>query len=241
MLIYSYTDDSYREYTDSREGVLDPLETIRLGKDVYLYPRNSTTVTPPSCGYKEVATWQNNAWKVEKDYRGDVWYNTKYEAIIINFIGDPHRLELFSPDDLPVCGEFESLIYDNGWKTIKDYRGFTWYTKNREPVLITSIGDPHEQGLISQEELNALPELPKPMPILNPVQIRLQFLTHNVSDTDVETAINSSKLADKQKKQLLAYWYYSLYYLHDNKMLISICTLVGITDIEKEFRIGTEL
>lgn len=72
-----YTFDDTKEYKGVSVTVLDPEETKRQGKEVWLMPPNATTVKPEiKQGYAPV--WNGKAWKQVEDHRGEKgWLNSE--------------------------------------------------------------------------------------------------------------------------------------------------------------------
>ena len=72
MKTYHYNKQT-KEYTHSETAFLDPLETQRQGKAVYLLPANATFVKPISAdGYASV--WNGISWEHIKDNRGQTYW-----------------------------------------------------------------------------------------------------------------------------------------------------------------------
>lgn len=75
MNTYHY-DEHTKEYLRTEKAFLDPLETKRQGKDVYLLPAGATFIEPiPKDGY--AAVWNGEAWEHIEDNRGkEYWLDT---------------------------------------------------------------------------------------------------------------------------------------------------------------------
>lgn len=73
MKVYLY-DEKTKEYLYELEARIDPLESKKQGKDVWLLPANSTFDEPldEKEGY---AVIYDNGWKYIKDYRGKKYIN----------------------------------------------------------------------------------------------------------------------------------------------------------------------
>ncbi len=117
--------------------------------------------------------------------------------------------------------------------TIPDHRGEIWFDANRLPAPIMEPGDPREQGLMTPEELEALP---KPVPLLSPVQLRLHLLARGIDDAAVDAAIASSGLQDVEKKRVAVYWRHALHFDVANPFMQDIGAVLGLADLEAEFR-----
>ena len=76
MKIYKYSENT-KEYLGYMEAYLDPLETAKRGKEVFVIPPYFTTVKPeiPQEGYTMLFNGEN--WKEVEDHRGLTVYNKK--------------------------------------------------------------------------------------------------------------------------------------------------------------------
>jgi hypothetical protein len=69
MKIYHY--DSYtKKFFGSSDARLDPLESEKQGKKIYLMPAFSTTIEPPEIGVNEAAIFDTTkkSWEIKIDY-----------------------------------------------------------------------------------------------------------------------------------------------------------------------------
>lgn len=87
MKLYLY-DEFTKEYVEAIEAYLDPEETRIQGKDVYMYPANSTDVEPPTTVENEVCIFDNDNWVVKADYRGQYKCNEDLEVSLVDCVGD---------------------------------------------------------------------------------------------------------------------------------------------------------
>ncbi len=68
MNVYKY-DEKTKEYTNTETALLDPLETEKQGKEIYLLPANATfDEVPKKTGY--AAVWNGEQWELLEDNRG---------------------------------------------------------------------------------------------------------------------------------------------------------------------------
>lgn len=66
MIFYTY-DEKTKEYTGTQNGFIDPLETKKQGKDVYLVPANSTNIKPtlkPSTD-NDMLVFNGKEWQIK--------------------------------------------------------------------------------------------------------------------------------------------------------------------------------
>lgn len=245
MQLYHFSRDTH-EFTGEFVAPLDPLETDIAGHPVYLRPACATEVPPPACGERQVAVWTGSCWDVRPDHRGETWITTErgeVERVTVGAIGDPHEWGLHHLDDLPKVGDKQVVTWNADAKEfalLPDHRGELWYDAERKPVIVSDVGDPHDIGLISAEELAALPQ---PIPSLSPVQIRLQLLTHGIDDTAVEAAIAASGGDDIDRKRELAYWHYATCYERGHPLVEAIGAALGFShdQLDDEFRAAAKL
>lgn len=74
-------DEKTKEYKSDVKAQLDPLESARVGKDIYLLPANATWDKPtPKDGC--VAVWDNESWNMLEDHRKQEYWlpEDKYGA-----------------------------------------------------------------------------------------------------------------------------------------------------------------
>lgn len=74
-------DEKTKEYKSEVNAQLDPLESARAGKDIYLLPANATWDKPtPKDGC--VAVWNNESWNMLEDHRKQEYWlpEDKYGA-----------------------------------------------------------------------------------------------------------------------------------------------------------------
>lgn len=85
MKIYRYDDEGV--FLTEDEGYLDPEETKKQGKEIYMLPANSTFTAPPKTNNDEIAIFKNGIWRIEKDYRGQYSCNEELNIAIVDYIG----------------------------------------------------------------------------------------------------------------------------------------------------------
>lgn len=69
MNVYKY-DEKTKEYIRTEQAQLDPLETKKQQKNVYLLPANATFAEPPEAQEGFARVWNGEAWKQVEDNRG---------------------------------------------------------------------------------------------------------------------------------------------------------------------------
>lgn len=86
MNAYKFNKET-KEYEGIQEAQLDPIQTEKQKKEVYLLPGNSTFEIPPEKEEGKAIVFENNNWVLKTDYRGKKAYNNK-GLLIIDYIGD---------------------------------------------------------------------------------------------------------------------------------------------------------
>lgn len=111
MIAYKY-DEKTKEYMGTISCQLDPVETRKQGKEVWLHPLLSTFEEPPQAQEGKAIVFENNAWKKKNDYRGKRAYNDE-GLLVIDYIGNLH-----GSDKLLTAKQIECI--DNGTMIWKD-------------------------------------------------------------------------------------------------------------------------
>ena len=96
MIFYTY-DEKTKEYTGTQNAFIDPLETKKQGKKVYLVPANATDKKPLEAKKNQAVIFNDSEWKIVSDYRGKTYY-----------LGtEPHEMKELG--DLPNGATFEPV------------------------------------------------------------------------------------------------------------------------------------
>lgn len=74
MIVYHYDPKTY-ELLNTSVAKIDPLESAKQGKEVYLLPANATSEEPPTAAQNQVARRSGMTWELVADYRGSIYYN----------------------------------------------------------------------------------------------------------------------------------------------------------------------
>lgn len=72
MNIYKYNDNG--EYIGTETALLDPLETKKQQKNIYLLPANATFTAPPEAKEGFARVWTGEAWQEVEDHRGTEYW-----------------------------------------------------------------------------------------------------------------------------------------------------------------------
>lgn len=95
MIFYIY-DEKTKEYTGTQNAFIDPLETKKQGKNVYLVPANATDKKPLKAKENQAVIFNGSEWEIIADYRNKTYYlgTEKYE---MKELGDLPKGATFEP------------------------------------------------------------------------------------------------------------------------------------------------
>lgn len=83
MIAYNYNKVT-GEFSGETDCQIDPLESKKQKKNIYLLPGGATFEKPSEIGENEIQVFENNKWSIKKDYRNIIYYDksTKEKHII---------------------------------------------------------------------------------------------------------------------------------------------------------------
>ena len=102
-----------KEYEGIQQAQLNPIQTEKQGKDVYLLPINSTFEIPPEKEEGKAIVFENDNWSLKTDYRGKKAYNNE-GLLIISYIGDLKGSDKLLTEEQIEGIENGTLIWKNG-------------------------------------------------------------------------------------------------------------------------------
>lgn len=73
MNVYKYNGDT-KEYIRTEQAQLDPLESKKQSKNIYLLPANATFTAPPAEKEGFARVWNGEAWQEVEDHRGTEYW-----------------------------------------------------------------------------------------------------------------------------------------------------------------------
>ena len=73
MIFYIY-DEKTKEFTGTQNAFIDPLETKKQGKEVYLVPPNATDKKPLEAKENQAVIFNGTEWEIVADYRNKTYY-----------------------------------------------------------------------------------------------------------------------------------------------------------------------
>lgn len=111
MKIYCFEQDT-KEYIGVEDALLDPLETKKQGKEIYLIPANAVLEEPPAAEEGKAIIY-SNGWKSVPDNRGKEAVNTDRGRFEIDYIGE-HEGDTILTDELITAIEKGEKVIRNG-------------------------------------------------------------------------------------------------------------------------------
>lgn len=152
MIFYGY-DEKTKEYTGTQNAFIDPLETKKQGKKVYLVPANATDKKPLKTKENQAVIFNGSEWEIIADYRNKTYY-----------IGTEQH-EMKELGDLPKGATFEPVAPK---KTLDEFKSeklseltaitskFDNQLVNTDMIINSSLGFKVNADLRSQNNLRGL-------------------------------------------------------------------------------------
>lgn len=99
MIFYIY-DEKTKEYTGAQNAFIDPLETKKQGKDIYLVPANATDKKPLETKENQAVIFNGSEWEIIADYRNKTYYigTEQYEMKELGDLPKGATLEPVEPE-----------------------------------------------------------------------------------------------------------------------------------------------
>ena len=152
MIFYTY-DEKTKEYTGTQNGFINPLETKKQGKNVYLVPANATDKKPLETKENQAVVFNGSDWEIIADYRGKTYY-----------IGTEQH-EMKELGDLPKGATFEPVEPEKTLSELKSEKlseltaitsKFDNQLVNTDMIIKSSLGFSINADLRSQNNLRGL-------------------------------------------------------------------------------------
>ena len=152
MIFYIY-DEKTKELIGTQNAFIDPLESEKQGKDVYLIPQNGTDKEPPKTEKNQAVIFNGDEWEVVADYRGEIYY-----------IGTEQH-EMKELGDLPKGATFEPVKPKKTLDELKSEKlselttlchNFDDKLVNNDMYAISSLGFKVNADIRSQNNLKGL-------------------------------------------------------------------------------------
>lgn len=99
MIFYGY-DKKTKEFTGTQNAFIDPLETKKQGKKVYLVPANATDKKPLETKENQAVIFNGSEWEIIADYRNKTYYigTEQYEMKELGDLPNGATLEPVKPE-----------------------------------------------------------------------------------------------------------------------------------------------
>lgn len=152
MIFYTY-DEKTKEYTGTQNAFIDPLETKKRGKNVYLVPANATDLKPLETKENQAVIFNGSEWELIADYRGKTYY-----------VGTEQH-EMKELGDLPNGATFEPVEPEKTLEELKEKKldeltaaGHQYDNQlvNEDMIINSSLGFKANADLRSQNNINGL-------------------------------------------------------------------------------------
>lgn len=117
------------EFIREQEACIDPLESRKLERDVWMISANGTTTPPPEQQDGYVVIWNGSAWEQIEDHRGAIVWKSYEESMEIKELGAiPEGWSAEQPEKPVTADDYDAVMESHLLATRMD-RGYT----TREP------------------------------------------------------------------------------------------------------------
>ena len=110
MKVYCYEHDT-KEYIGAENALLDPLETIKQGKEVYLIPANAVLDEPPAAVEGKAIVFADG-WQLVDDNRGKEAVNAARGRFTVDYIGSREGDTVWTDETIAALETGEKVIRD---------------------------------------------------------------------------------------------------------------------------------
>ena len=186
MIFYTY-DKKTKEYTGTQNAFIDPLETKKQGKNVYLVPAHATDKKPLKTKENQTVIFNGSKWEIIADYRNKTYY-----------IGTEQH-EMKELGDLPKGATFEPVEPEKTLDELKSEKlseltsitsKFDNQLVNNEMIIKSSLGFAVNADLRSQNNIRGLISVG-----LEPVNfVDSENVSHSISIEQLNTLLNECAL-----------------------------------------------
>ena len=108
MKIYNF-DEITKEYIGAEDALLDPLETKKQGKEVYLIPANAVLEEPPAA-VEGKAVIYSDGWQIVPDNRGKEAVNAARGRFTVDYIGSREGDTVLTEELIAALDSGEKII-----------------------------------------------------------------------------------------------------------------------------------
>ena len=110
MKIYNF-DEITKEYIGSEEALIDPLETEKQGKSIFLVPANAVLEEPPAAEDGKAVIY-SDGWKIVPDNRGKEAVNAARGRFTVDYIGSREGDTILTEELIAALDSGEKVIRD---------------------------------------------------------------------------------------------------------------------------------
>ena len=152
MIFYIY-DEKTKEYIGTQNAFIDPLETKKQGKTVYLIPANATDKKPLEIKENQAVIFNGSEWEIVADYRNKTYYiGTKQHEM--KELGDLPEGATFEPVEPKKT--FDELKVEKLSELTSIMSKFDNQLVNTDMIIKSSLGFSINADLRSQNNLRGL-------------------------------------------------------------------------------------
>lgn len=152
MIFYSY-DEKTKEFTGTQNAFIDPLETKKQGKNVYLVPANATAKKPLKTKENQAVIFNGSEWEIIADYRNKTYY-IGTEQHEMKELGDLPKGATFEPVEPKKT--LDELKSDKLAELTRITSKFDNQLVNTDMIIKSSLGFTINADLRSQNNLRGL-------------------------------------------------------------------------------------
>ena len=203
MIFYTY-DKKTKEYTGTQNAFIDPLESEKQGKNVYLVPANATDKKPLEAKENQAVIFNGSEWEIVADYRNKTYY-----------IGTEQH-EMKELGDLPKGATFEPVEPEKTFDELKSEKlseltlitsKFDNQLVNTDMIIKSSLGFSINADLRSQLNIHRLISIgaePVSFIIANNTTVDLSLAQLNILISECEENMQYLfELKQSYKKQII--------------------------------------
>ena len=152
MIFYTY-DKKTKEYTGTQNAFIDPLETKKQGKTVYLVPGNATVKKPLETKENQAVIFNGSGWEIVADYRNKTYYigTEQHEMKELGDLPDGATFEPVEPEKT-----LDELKSDKLAELTEITSKFDNQLVNTDMIIKSSLGFSINADLRSQINLRGL-------------------------------------------------------------------------------------
>lgn len=110
MKVYCYEPDT-KEYIGAEDALLDPLETEKQGKNIFLIPANAVLEEPPAAEDGKAIIY-SDGWQVVPDNRGKEAVNSDRGRFTVDYVGEREGDTVLTEELIAALDSGEKVIRD---------------------------------------------------------------------------------------------------------------------------------